>query len=311
MQRLLPGRLIWSPHNTPWGDKVFYACRQKRHWAPSANHLHSYGMSLDEVALVSCEEMRQYSLAGPMPLIWPDSAWEHPPRTSPLILREIATSKLRGSGIEFGAGTSPVSVPLDCEVRFADFVPEHELRDRAYPMQGDDFVPLSYVMGMEDMSAIPERSLDFVIAAHVIEHLRNPLRALEQAYLKLKPGGYLVLIVPEQTRATDRERALTSLQHLVSDYENPSAERDAEDYYDFFAKSKADGLGDPAIPLEVRVREGIAAKRDIHYHVWTHDSFRDLVEYSQRGISPWRSVWSQPAIEGVQFSDEFYYALQA
>jgi len=53
-------------------------------------------------------------------------------------------------------------------------------------------------MGMEDMSAIPDASLDFVIACHVIEHLRNPLRAFEQVYRKLRSGGRYVLIVPEQ-----------------------------------------------------------------------------------------------------------------
>ena len=62
---------------------------------------------------------------------------------------------------------------------------------RAYAAQGGDFVLLTYVMGMEDMSAIADESLDFVTACHVIEHLRNPLRAFEQVYRKLKPGGHM------------------------------------------------------------------------------------------------------------------------
>src|ERR1035437_9617700 len=39
------------------------------------------------------------------------------------VLREIATSRLCGSGVEFGGGTHPLPVPLGCEVKFADIPP--------------------------------------------------------------------------------------------------------------------------------------------------------------------------------------------
>ena len=67
-------------------------------------------------------------------------------------------------------------------------------------------------------------------------NLRNPLRAFEQVYRKLKPGGQYVLVVPDKHLTFDRDRAVTTLEHLVEDFEEPSAERDVPHYFEFFSK---------------------------------------------------------------------------
>ncbi len=69
---------------------------------------------------------------------WPDGAWDAPPRTSPGVLREIACSRLHGRGIEFGPGTSPMPIPLDSEVQFADFLPDHDVIARKSEAAGND-----------------------------------------------------------------------------------------------------------------------------------------------------------------------------
>lgn len=299
-----PGKLISCP-DASYQGKVFYVRNGTRHWVPSGEHLTCYAFSLADTVAVTSEEIRQYNLAGPLPLKWGERAWINPPRTSPGVLREIATSKLRGCGIEFGAGTGPMPVPLDCEVKFADFFSDEQLRDRAYQAQGTDFVPIDYVMGMEEMDALPNASLDFVIACHVIEHLRNPLRALEQAYKKLRRGGQLVLVVPDMHLTFDKERALTSLDHLIMDYKKPDTERDVPHYFEFFAKVN----NVPEECLASTVQNAIATNHDLHFHTWTYDSFQAMIEYSRRSVSPWRSVWSQPASDAPD-ALEFYFVLE-
>jgi len=295
--------------------RIYYCLEGKRHWVvpnspndpgdPSDGHMDCYGLSLGDLSVVEREVMRQYTLAGPLPLLWPDEFWEDPVRSCPFDLREISTSQLRGSGIEFGAGTEPMSVPLACEVKYADLFSQQDLHARAYTAQGADFVPLTYVMGMEDMSAVADASLDFVIARHVIEHLRNPLRAFEQVYRKLKPGGQYVLIVPDQRLMFDRDRALTTLEHLVEDFEDPNTERDVQHYWEFFRKVyKFEGE-----ELDQRVHEAISGNLDLHFHTWTYESFGDMVKRTQRTNAPWRSVWSQPAIWEDPGSQEFYFVV--
>ena len=44
-------------------------------------------------------------------------------------------------------------------------------------------------MDLADMSALPDESLDFLIASHVIEHTPNPIQAMINAHRKLRHGG--------------------------------------------------------------------------------------------------------------------------
>ena len=239
-------------------ERTFYCHDGKRHWVRSADHLGPYGLSLSDTRIVDDDKIRQYALAGALPMPWPVEVWDDPVRCIPHDVREISTSRLRGSGIEFGAGTGPMAVPLHCDVKFADLFSNEDLTTRAYTAQGSDFAPLSYVMGMEDMSQITDGSLDFVIACHVIEHLRSPLRAFEQVYRKLKPGGQYVLVVPDKCLTFDRDRELTTLDHLLADYEDPSAERDLPHYFEFYRKV----YFVPEESLARRVQEAVTGNHD-------------------------------------------------
>jgi SAM-dependent methyltransferase len=299
------GRLVNCPESVH-GGKVFYVENDRRHWVPSVEHLACYGRSLTEVERITLEEIARFLPAGNLPKLWDESTWKNPPRTSPEVLREIAASQLQGSGIEFGAGTYPFCIPLHCEVRFADFLDADDLKQHAYEAQSTDFVPLSYVTSLEEMEGIPDDSLDFVVACHVIEHLRNPLRALERVYAKLRAGGRLVLVVPDKRLTFDKDRDLTSLEHLTLDYRHPSAERDRPHYLEFFSKV----YSVPEQSLEQHVQEAIVSRRDIHFHTWTYESFQEMIEHWLKHITPWSAVWSQPPIEGLAESHEFYFVLQ-
>jgi SAM-dependent methyltransferase len=285
--------------------KIFYCRNGKRHWVRSRQHIESYDttVSLRRVATVTHEVMKQYALAGPLPQIWTDDYWRNPDVKTADAFREIAVSKLSGCGIEFGAGTNPMCVPMDCEVKFADLLSDADLKNRAYDAQGADFVDLNYVMGLEDMGAVADESIDFVIASHVIEHVRNPLRAFEQVYSKLKPKGSLVLVVPDMTRTFDRNRELTTIEHLAEDYEAPNAERDRDHYREFLRKK----LFVPEENLEARVEEAVTRGDDIHFHTWTYESFQKTVDYARRKVVPFRSIWSH---ESAADSHEFYFVLQ-
>jgi SAM-dependent methyltransferase len=268
--------------------------------------LDCYGRSLAEVESITVEEIAGLIPAGNLPKPWDESAWRNPPRTSPAVLREIAASQLSGSGVEFGAGTYPFCIPLRCEVKFADFLAPDDLKQHAYEAQSTDFVPLSYITSLEEMSGIAGGSLDFVVACHVIEHLHNPLRALERVNAKLKTGGSLVLVVPDKRLTFDKDRELTSLDHLALDYNDPSAERDLPHYFEFFSKV----YSVPDQFLEQHAAEAIATKRDIHFHTWTYESFQSMIEYCQKHVCHWSSVWSQPPIDGLAESHEFYFVLR-
>jgi 2-polyprenyl-3-methyl-5-hydroxy-6-metoxy-1,4-benzoquinol methylase len=286
-------------------NKLYYIdARGRRHLIPSEHHLQAYGLSLQDVTWVDKREIGRYKPASPVPLKWTLADWLSPPRDSSLKLREVATCGLTGVGVEFGAGTYPLPVPVDCDVQFADAVSASELRKRAYAGQGDDFVELSYVTGIESMEGIADGALDFIVACHVIEHTRNPILAFRRAYSKLKAGGSFVLVVPDKRRTFDKDRDVTPLDHLVLDYEHPLTERDTLHFVEFYSRA----FVTPVESLYARVLDAIANGGDIHFHTWTYESFREMVDYLIAHVNHWRDVWSQPAVEDPD-SNEFYYVL--
>lgn len=72
--------------------------------------------------------------------------------------------------------------------------------DRTYNNDESDLrlMHAFYEMNLEALQfdSIPEAHFDFIMCAHVIEHLRNGDMVLEKLLSKIKPGGYLYVEFP-------------------------------------------------------------------------------------------------------------------
>ena len=71
-----------------------------------------------------------------------------------------------------------------------------------------------------NIGELPDNSYDWVISSHVIEHLENPIKALLGSHKVLKTEGYIYSVLPLYTQTFDKNREVTSLQHLIDDYES-------------------------------------------------------------------------------------------
>lgn len=60
-----------------------------------------------------------------------------------------------------------------------------------------------------DLAGIADETFDFVYSSHVLEHLTDPARAIRNWWRVLKPGGYLILYLPERDMF-ERKRTLPS-----------------------------------------------------------------------------------------------------
>jgi SAM-dependent methyltransferase len=76
------------------------------------------------------------------------------------------------------------------------------------------------------LTDIANDSYDFVLSAHCLEHVANPLAALLEWRRVVRPGGHLVLVLPDAVRSFDHARAVTSLDHLRTDYARATREDD-------------------------------------------------------------------------------------
>lgn len=213
---------------------------------------------------------------------------------------DYLASSLSGNGIEFGAGAYPFPVGGGCRVLYADRNSVANLEQRGYFGAAKVIAP-DLTSDFQEMEGISDNSLDFIIASHVIEHTSSPLRALKSAYAKLRTNGQLVLIIPDMEVTFDKDRQLTSLDHLILDLESPSRERDWEHYLDFFQKCFPQP--DPVSAAKGPFEEG----HDIHFHTWTYDSFEHMVNYVREKIDPWSAVWSYRRLSPQDI--EFYFVL--
>lgn len=136
----------------------------------------------------------------------------------------------------------------------------------------------------------------------MIEHTRNPIGAIVEAWKRLRSGGSLVMAIPTHDRTFDRQRAITPLSHLITDFKLPERARDYAHYEEFYARAFQVADADYRAVVNARFDEQYA----IHYHVWSHESFLEMVEWIRRGPAPFASVWSHPGGADPERDIEFY-----
>lgn len=214
---------------------------------------------------------------------------------------------LSGSGIEIGALHRPCDVP-HLRVQYVDRLTRPEL-ERQYPeLEGHAIVEADIIDDAETLATIPDGSQDFVIANHVIEHTSNPIGAMLTWCRVLRKGGRLFLAVPDKRATFDKDRQLTSIDHVLEDYRSPSEERDFAHFEDFalnvscrFFKVR------PEAESRSFAKELWDKKYSIHYHVWDFDAFTEFLRVLYEKFP----AWGMKAIDQMPTkTDEFIFVLQ-
>lgn len=120
-----------------------------------------------------------------------------------------------------------------------------------------------------DLRVIPSGKYDFVLLSHMLEHTANPLRALAEWRRVLKPGGALVLVVPARDGTFDHLRPITTMSHLVEDFETGMGEGDLThlaEVLQLHDLSRDPGVTDAGMFRERAERN--AEFRSLHHHVF-------------------------------------------
>lgn len=83
-----------------------------------------------------------------------------------------------------------------------------------------------YIAEATDLAAIASASYDVVLSSHTLEHVANPLRALSEWKRVLTEDGVLLLVLPHKDGTFDHRRPVTTLAHLIRDFEQQTTEAD-------------------------------------------------------------------------------------
>ncbi|WP_221029449.1 methyltransferase domain-containing protein [Actomonas aquatica] len=192
--------------------------------------------------------------------------------------RRSAYAMLSGRGLEIGALNKPSPVPPAAQVEYFDAMTAEDAR-QLFPEIGDDaFVSVDHLgeLDHDGLAQFEDQTFEFVILSHVIEHVANPIRVLAECFRILRPNGLLLIAVPDKRYTYDRDRALTTFDHLWADYENGVTENDDEHYLDFLRHVGPHVFDEPAEYLPghiVTVR-----RRREHAHVWDSGSWRAMFD---------------------------------
>jgi hypothetical protein len=216
-------------------------------------------------------------------------------------LREIASSYMHGYGVEFGAGSNPLPISVECSVAYADAFTYDQLLNNLYPGQTAEMLVRPSIQENFDEFKSLSRDVDFIAAAHVIEHVRDPIGAIVRASTKIREHGNLLLFVPDMTQTFDKYRELTSLDHLILDFYSPDVERDREHFQEFYRLA----FVTPPESYHNVWKQAHSTNFPIHYHTWTYESFKRMIDWIINSLKVYKAYISHPTV-----GNEFCFILR-
>ena len=77
-----------------------------------------------------------------------------------------------------------------------------------------------------NISLVQDEYYDFVFSSYSLEHIANPLKAINEWLRIIKNGGYIIIIVPEKSVCSDHKRNYSKFSTLLSQYEKNVGEDD-------------------------------------------------------------------------------------
>ena len=125
-------------------------------------------------------------------------------------------------GVEFGPLCSPTVSRAEGNILYVDHATADELRKKYH---GDANVDLAAICDVDIVcddgvltGKLPDRSVDYVIASHVAEHIPDLATWLIDIEAMLKPTGELRLVLPDKRFSFDYLRRVSSPAELLDCY---------------------------------------------------------------------------------------------
>jgi SAM-dependent methyltransferase len=131
----------------------------------------------------------------------------------------------------------------------------------------------------DNLSSIKDNSYDFVLSCHNLEHFANPLKALHEWKRIVKQNGSLILVLPNKEKTFDHKRPVTTLSHLLEDYQNNTPETDDTHFEE--SVSLHDISMDAGVSSKEELRSRIYKNleyRCVHHHVFDKDLVIEMLK---------------------------------
>ncbi|MDM8564353.1 class I SAM-dependent methyltransferase [Candidatus Halobeggiatoa sp. HSG11] len=191
--------------------------------------------------------------------------------------RQNGYSFLNGNGLEIGACHQPATIPDNCTIEYCDANSKEETVKLFPELDINTLVEVEHICDLDKdgLSIFPTEYFDFVILNHVIEHVANPIKVVEELFRVVKNDGYVVISAPDKDFTFDKERALTPFAHLREEYENNVNFVTDEHYIDFLKAVHPNAYKQGPDKLSKHINT--VKKRREHAHVWDSKTFDEFM----------------------------------
>lgn len=137
-----------------------------------------------------------------------------------------------------------------------------------------------YIGEASDLGFLSNGTYDFLLSSHCIEHLANPIQGLMEWVRVVKKGGVLVIVFPHKEGTFDHKRPVTSLAHLIDDYNNNTDEKDLTHLEEILALHDLN-LDLPAGNIDEFKKRSLKnyENRCLHQHVFDPKLAIELIDY--------------------------------
>jgi SAM-dependent methyltransferase len=192
-------------------------------------------------------------------------------------------------GIEIG-GPTPLfkrDLPIYKKIKSLDGVNfssstvwEGELVEGQNFKYGENKTGYQFICDAVDLYKIESGRYDFVLSSNTLEHIANPFKALTEWLRIIKPGGLLLLVLPNKDSNFDHNRKITDFEHLVEDFKNNTSEEDLTHLDEILALHDL-SMDPPSGDIDNFRKRSLNnfQNRCLHHHVFDLNLLKQIFEY--------------------------------
>jgi SAM-dependent methyltransferase len=129
-----------------------------------------------------------------------------------------------------------------------------------------------------DLSIVADNNYDFILSSHNLEHFANPVKALKEWQRVTRPGGTLILVLPNYSYTFDHRREPTAVSHMMQDFDMNTQEDDLTHLPEILREHDLSMDLPAGTPEEFRRRSlDNFTNRCLHHHVFDESNSRELL----------------------------------
>ncbi|NLH38785.1 MAG: class I SAM-dependent methyltransferase [Elusimicrobia bacterium] len=142
-----------------------------------------------------------------------------------------------------------------------------------------------FISDATKLSGLPENYYDFILSCNNIEHIANPLKAIERWLALLKSDGIILIVAPKKEANFDHNRKVVEFSHLISDYNNNILEDDLTHLEEILLLHdlKLDPLAGNFEQFKQRSLDNFR-NRCLHHHVFDMTVLSEICNYFNLNI---------------------------